>query len=279
MSGQTTDRTEAGARDPEPGAPPALDRLAPLTPNAWLRFDLVRRMIPPGVADVLEIGCGQGSLGVRLAARYRYLGLEPDAESCAVARERIALGGRGEVRNALVESLDQREVFDLVCAFEVLEHIEDDAQALRTWGGRLRPGGWLLLSVPAHQSRYAAADKAVGHFRRYDPEPMAALLERAGYAEVEIREYGMPLGYVLEAGRNRVGRKRLAADPEASMAHRTGTSGRLLQPRSALQGAVTRWGTAPFRYVQRGFPRTGTGLVVRARFGPAAAATRPESAR
>jgi SAM-dependent methyltransferase len=248
-------------------APPSLDRLAPLTPNAWLRFDLVRRMIPAGVADVLEVGCGQGSLGVRLAARYNYLGLEPDGESCAVAKQRIALGGRGEVRDVLVESLHPDERFDLVCAFEVLEHIEDDEGALRSWAARLRPGGWLLLSVPAHQSRYAAADQAVGHFRRYDREPMAALLERAGFAGVEIREYGMPLGYVLEAGRNRVGRKRLAENPDATMAHRTGTSGRLLQPRSALQGAITRYGTAPFRYVQRGFPRTGTGLVVRARLG------------
>jgi SAM-dependent methyltransferase len=278
MGGQATsgqdsagrNRTASGpdtARAGDGGAAeaPSLDRLAPLTPNAWLRFDLVRRMIPPGVADVLEVGCGQGALGVRLAARYRYLGLEPDAESYAVAKQRIALGGRGEVRDTLVESLGPEERFDLVCAFEVLEHIEDDAGALDAWAQRLRPGGWLLLSVPAHQRRFSAADELVGHFRRYDPDPMAALLRRAGFADIEIREYGMPLGYLLEAGRNAVGRRRLAATPRASMEQRTGTSGRLLQPRSAFQGAVTRWSTAPFRYVQRGFPHTGTGLVVRAK--------------
>jgi SAM-dependent methyltransferase/glycosyltransferase involved in cell wall biosynthesis len=262
-----------GARPESPAAWPAssgaLDRLAPLTPNAWLRYDLVRRMIPQSVADILEVGCGQGALGVRLAARYRYLGLEPDPKSYAVARHRFAQTGRGEVRGTQVGSLDQAERFDLVCAFEVLEHIKDDAAALAEWARWLRPGGWLLLSVPAYQRRFAAADELVGHFRRYDPAMIVELLRRTGFEEIEVREYGMPLGYLLEAGRNAVARRRLAAAPAESMEQRTGASGRLLQPRGALRGAAARWGTAPFRLAQRGFPRTGTGLVVRARLGAA----------
>jgi len=192
---------------------------------------------------------------------------------------------RFKAEKQILATLDQdgipKKAYDTVVCSNVLEHIEDDAGALEAWARRLRPGGWLLLSVPAHQSRYSAADELVGHYRRYDPEPMAALLRQAGFAEVELREYGMPLGYLLEAGRNAVGRKRLAAAPSASMEQRTGTSGRLLQPRSALQGTVTRWGTAPFRYVQRGFPRTGTGLVVRAQLPAAqsAAATPPATER
>src|SRR5262249_40273963 len=123
------------------------DALAPLTPNAWLRVDAIDRMLPPGVTDVLEVGCGEGALGVRLAQRYRYLGLEPDQASYEVARQRLERAGRGEVRNARVETLGAQR-FDLVCAFEVLEHIEDDAGALDEWAGRLREGGWLVLSVP-----------------------------------------------------------------------------------------------------------------------------------
>jgi SAM-dependent methyltransferase len=241
-----------------------MDQLAPLAPNAWLRYDLVRRMTPPGVQDVLEIGCGMGAVGVRLAARYRYLGLEPNPESFAVASERIARGGRGEVRNTTADSLDPQQRFDLVCAFEVLEHIEDDAAALESWAARVRPGGWLLLSVPAHQSRYSAHDELAGHFRRYEPAELTALLEKSGFERIELRQYGMPLGYLLETARNTVGRRRLAAAPHESMAQRTGESARLIQPRGALYGSVARFGTAPFRYLQRGFPRTGTGLVVRA---------------
>src|SRR5580658_844251 len=132
---------------------PDADTVAPLAPNAWLRYDVVARMLPVGITDVLEIGCGRGAFAARLAQRYSYLGVEPDQESCSVARQRVGAIGPGEVRNVSSAALTGRQ-FDLVCAFEVLEHIEDDAQALAEWAGLLRPGGWLLLSVPAHQRRF-----------------------------------------------------------------------------------------------------------------------------
>ncbi len=244
-----------------------LDVIAPLTPNAWLRYEIVQRMLPAGVSDVLEVGCGRGSLGVRLAQRYRYLGVEPDEGSWAVASERIRRAGRGEVRNVMFEDLGDRQ-FDLVCAFEVLEHIEDDAAALKEWAGRLRANGWLLLSVPAHQHRYGPADELAGHFRRYDPEAMAALLTSCGFTQIQLQLYGFPLGYLLEAGRNLVGRRRLGTAGAMSVAERTAGSGRLLQPSGGVAGAANRWGTAPFRVVERAFPNTGTGLLVLARSGP-----------
>jgi SAM-dependent methyltransferase len=242
-----------------------MDQLAPLTPNAWLRYDLVRRMIPSSVKDILEIGCGMGALGVRLSAHYNYLGLEPSTESFAMAEKRMARsGGRGEVRSVMAEDLDPEDRFDLVCAFEVLEHIEDDAGALRSWASRVRPGGYLLLSVPAHQERFSSGDEVAGHFRRYEPAGIAALFEKTGFTQVEVREYGVPLGFLLEAGRNLIGRRRMAAMPGATKEELTGASARLFQPRGVVYGSVARFGTFPFRYVQRRFPRrAGTGLVVR----------------
>jgi SAM-dependent methyltransferase len=246
--------------------PRADDALAPLTPNACLRADLVERLLPADVTDVLEVGCGQGSFGTRLARRYGYLGLEPDGESRAVARRRLAAVGSGEVSGEWVADLDPAHRFDLVCAFEVLEHIEDDRAALAEWVARLRPGGWVLLSVPAHQSRFGPADTLVGHFRRYDPAVMEELLRGAGLTDVTLRLYGMPLGYLLEAVRNQVGKRRLARDAAArTVEERTAGSGRLMQPGGGLRGTVTRWGTGPFRLAQRAFPNTGPGLVARAR--------------
>jgi SAM-dependent methyltransferase len=245
------------------GPSAGVDTVAPLAPNAWLRYDVVERMLPAGVTDVLEIGCGQGSFGARLAQRYRYLGLEPDRTSWAVAEQRIRAAGHGEVRNIAVSELGP-QTFDLVCAFEVLEHIEDDTAALKEWSARLRPGGWLLLSTPALQRRYGPFDELVGHFRRYDPPAMAGLLEGCGFGEIEIRQYGFPLGYLLESARNVIARRRLGA-AATSADERTAGSGRLLQPSGRLRGAAIRWGTAPFRVMQRPFPHTGLGLVARAR--------------
>lgn len=242
----------------------SLDRIAPLAPNAWLRYDTISRMLPSDIATVLEVGCGQGAVGARLSARYEYVGLEPNPDSFNVAQGRLARLGRGEVRQTTLESLDPDDTFDLVCAFEVLEHIEDDAGALRTWAGAIKPGGWLMLSVPAHQHRYAAWDKLVGHYRRYDPAALAGLAKEIGLEDVEVREYGAPLGYALEFGRNAVGRRKLGQMNDVGMDERTGASGRLFQPSSALSSALTRHGTVPFRRMQRAF-RHGTGLVLRAK--------------
>jgi SAM-dependent methyltransferase len=246
---------------------PSLNQIAPLTPHAWLRYDVIQRMLPPGVATVLEVGCGQGALGARLSTRYRYLGIEPDADSFGVAKGRFAqLGdlGRGEVRETTVESLPAEEKFDMVCAFEVLEHIDDDAGALKEWAQRLNPGGYLLISVPAHQSRYGPSDQVVGHFRRYEPAQLAAMVKELGLGDIDVREYGAPLGYALEGARNALGRRRLQKMNDVSFEERTGGSGRQFQPTNAAMGALAFYGTAPFRYMQRSFQH-GTGVVLRAR--------------
>ena len=124
LSGSTTARSRQD-----------VNKVAPLPPTARLRYDVGERMLPPGITDVLEVGCGRGAFGIRLAQRYRYVGVEPDQESWTVAQRRISAAGPGEVRNVAASALGA-ERFDLVCAFEVLEHIEDDAAALRDWAGR-----------------------------------------------------------------------------------------------------------------------------------------------
>jgi SAM-dependent methyltransferase/glycosyltransferase involved in cell wall biosynthesis len=258
-------RRSSGTRPPLAGQARA-DAVAPLAPNSWMRYDLVERMLPPGITDVLEVGCGQGAFGARLAQRYHYLGVEPDPTSYAVARQRVAaVAGDGEVRNIMAADLGDAQ-FDLVCAFEVLEHIEDDKAALTEWAGRLRPGGWLMISVPAHQRRYAPWDELVGHFRRYDPPVLAELLASCGFGGIQVRQYGFPLGYVLEAGRNRIAARRLGTAAAAtSVEERTGSSARQLQPDGGVRAAAIRYGVMPFRVLQRSFPDRGTGLVALAR--------------
>jgi SAM-dependent methyltransferase len=237
--------------------------LPPLTLNAWMRYDVIRRAlapVPPG-STVLEIGAGQGAVGARLARRYLYTGVEPDPGSAKVARARIEAAG-GRFKEATADALPDSERFHVVCAFEVLEHLEDDVDTLRSWVARLQPGGLLVLSVPAFQSRFAAADRSVGHYRRYDPELLRRRLEEAGLINVALWITGFPFGLLLEHGRNLLAMLRPTTD---SMESRTLESGRWYQPPAAL-GWTTAVVTLPFRWMQRPFLRTrlGTGIVARA---------------
>jgi len=235
---------------------------APLTPSARLRCDLVFRLLEelPDARSFLEIGCGQGALASLLAKRYDYRGYEPDARSCVVAERRLAAGGAGLVVNGIPPAAPDR-AFDLAGAFEVLEHLDDDAAALASWVRWIRPGGHFLLSVPAHPERFGAADRYVGHVRRYTRDGLARVMEGAGLTAVRIVSYGFPLGYVLEWGRNAVLGLRETRAPRRSDAG-THASGRTLQPGDAWAPLV--WAAMlPFQYAQRPFARgdLGTGYV------------------
>ena len=235
-------------------------RLPPLSLHAWLRFDAVERLLPAGVGRVLEIGAGQGAMGALLARRYSYVGLEPDATSCAVAQRRV---GADRVLCLDAEAFEPDEPFDLVCAFEVLEHLPDDRAAVRRWSRFARPGGWMLVSVPAGGKRMGSADVRAGHIRRYDRGDIEAVLTDAGLAEPAVVTYGFPLGYALEATRNLLAARTTAA---ATNQERTSASGRWLQPPD--RAARATWlASVPFRRLQRPFGggALGTGLVARAR--------------
>jgi SAM-dependent methyltransferase len=234
----------------------------PLTPNAWLRFDVIRHHLRrrPPPESILEIGMGQGAVGTRLAALGRYTGVEPDDRSRAVASQRLPASA---TVLASTDQLDEDERFDLMCAFEVLEHIEDDRAALEQWSGSCRPGGWLLMSVPAKQHRYGPMDERVGHYRRYDREVLIDLVQSLGFTDIVADHYGFPLGYVLEGGRDVIARRRPGG---GEMEERSASSGRLFQPDTVV-GVASMVGTAPFRLAQRPFRRSrmGTGLVLSAR--------------
>jgi SAM-dependent methyltransferase len=232
----------------------------PLSPNASLRWSVVSRALGTLAARrVLEAGCGQGGFGARIAALpgvERYVGVEPDEQSWRLARDRIEPLG-GDVRLGTSDQVGPEERFDLVCAFEVIEHLEDDAGALQSWAAHLDPGGVMLVSVPAGPERFGPMDTLVGHYRRYTPDSLTAALRAAGAQSVTVTAYGWPLGYALEAVRNRIATHRTGA---SGMEERSATSGRLLQPRE-LAGAVVRVGVAPFQVAQHWRPNTGTGLI------------------
>jgi SAM-dependent methyltransferase len=235
--------------------------------NTWLRYDVVQRLwrrIGP-VERIVEVGAGLGAVGVRLAENARhYTGYEPDATSAAVARSRFEKLGRGEVVVALLEENPAAGDADVLVAFEVLEHIDDDIAALRSWATHVKPGGWLMISVPGFQDRFGPFDTHVGHLRRYDPDLLRQRLLAAGLEPVEIRPYGWGLGYALEHARNLVAKRAAAKVASKSAAERTAGSARIMQPPDSI-GFLTAAAVAPFRLLQRAQPDKGTGIVALAR--------------
>jgi SAM-dependent methyltransferase len=199
-----------------------------------------------------------GALAARLALRYEYVGVELDAESARIATGRLARLGRGRIVNGTAADLG--ESFDLVCAFEVLEHIEDDVGALTEWRERIRPRGWLALSVPAWQSRWGALDEQAGHFRRYERAQMLSVLSESGFERPEVLSYGFPLLTSLQPVWNALSARR---SDLPTLDARTRASARFLQPRM-WSGYARQAVSLPFALLQRPFlgSRRGIGFVV-----------------
>jgi SAM-dependent methyltransferase len=148
----------------------------------------VLRDVAPG--RLLEVGCGAGAL-LRDFGAMGFRGMAVDDSEAAISLARVLnsdIRGQFEVSRHLPATAD----YDCLFAFEVLEHVEDDTGALRQWLGHVQVGGTVVISVPAHRSRWSRADEWAGHVRRYDREDLERLLSDAGCSVERIACYGFP---------------------------------------------------------------------------------------
>lgn len=156
---------------------------------------LVKRFPP---TDMLEIGCGAGALLIDFArAGFRCTGLETSERAREIASG-IAHSCNGAYAVQSLPGPDWDEKYGVVCAFDVLEHIENDKAALTDWMQWLKPGGRLLLSVPAHASRWGAGDVWAGHYRRYEKQGLINLIADLGLKIEHVECYGFPLANLTE---------------------------------------------------------------------------------
>jgi len=147
---------------------------------------------------LLEVGPGAGSLLIEAALLgFDCEALELSAEARELALKLIARSGANIPVRANPPA-EWRGRFDVLCAFDVLEHIEDDRATLEEWRSWLRPGGTMLLSVPAHTKLWSAGDEWAGHYRRYEREGLRALLERTGFTVERFECYGFPVSNLSE---------------------------------------------------------------------------------
>ncbi|MGH7933131.1 MAG: class I SAM-dependent methyltransferase [Candidatus Binataceae bacterium] len=141
---------------------------------------LIAGLSLPADAEILEPGCGTGGNFAMLTRHGRLYAMDADESACEFSAARD--GGVELARGWLPDRIpfgDRR--FDLVLMTDVLEHIEDDAGALAALRARLKPGGWLLLTVPALQWLWSGHDVAHHHRRRYRARALNALLSGAGF--------------------------------------------------------------------------------------------------
>lgn len=160
----------------------------------------------------LEMGAGTGLMTQVLLDRgFHGACYDLGDDSRRLARKRLASYGARMVVVDDVSAL-QPASFDYLFAFEVLEHIEDDLAALREWARYVRPGGKVLVSVPAHARKYGRSDELVGHVRRYEKQQLGSLLEQAGFSGVRVVNYGFPITEVTRVISNWLVRKDASYD-------------------------------------------------------------------
>ncbi|MCX5797436.1 MAG: glycosyltransferase [Elusimicrobia bacterium] len=166
--------------------------------------------------EVIEVGAGVGNISRKLLDRDRLVLSDADPgyvellertyqDWAYVKVVALDLARPQAVPEELAES------FDSVVCFQVLEHIQDDALALGTIRRLLKPGGRVLLMLPAHQSLFGTMDRELGHLRRYDAPDLRGKLTAAGF-EIEALRFYNPIAVPGWWLNGKVLRRRLISD-------------------------------------------------------------------
>lgn len=150
---------------------------------------LIKEMLD-GVSfkSLFDIGCGEGSLLKGILADHKEIrvnGADISETALAIAKSRIK-EGNFYLLDIQKEALDEK--FDLVICSEVLEHLEDDVQALCNIFKMTRK----YLLIVTLQGKMREAEKEVGHLRNYTKDDLVEKLHKAGFKEVRIKEWGFP---------------------------------------------------------------------------------------
>jgi len=179
-------------------------------------MDCIAHVVPPSsMLAILDAGCGPGNMLDRLSRCGTVTGSD-----LALPALRFSLG-RGH-RRVVLSRLDvlglRTQRFDLVTAIDVLEHMPDDAAGLREIHRVLRPGGTVVITVPAFEMLWGSNDEIYGHYRRYRGAQMAGLLAATGFDVIKL-SYFQPL-YFLPLLLFRWYRKLRSGDTDRPIAER-----------------------------------------------------------
>ena len=186
--------------------PRIYERMAEVEERHWWfasRRDIVEKILGqidlPKDAAILEAGCGTGGNLRMLAQHGRVHAMEPFEPARAAAS---SIGVAEVASGSLPDSIPFADMtFDLVLMTDVLEHLNDDVASLVALRGRLKPGGWLLVTVPALSWMWSEHDVAHHHQRRYHAARLRHVVEAAGYAVRYVSYYNFLLFPVIASAR------------------------------------------------------------------------------
>jgi len=176
-----------------------------------------------------EIGCGNGALQRQLENAY---GVAVDGfELCLSALEQNrSRNGKLYYYNILERKPELKDYYDVLFLFDVLEHIAEAPAFLQAASYHLKPGGYIIINVPARRELFSKYDIMAGHVRRYTVPMLSTLLEKAALQPDLVTYWGLPLYPVLFL------RKLLMAFLSNDMAYRKG-----FQPPSKTMNTALTW--------------------------------------
>lgn len=204
--------------------PEAFERLAALEEGSfWFRARnrlIVQTLLRwfPAMNAFLEIGCGSGYVLRAVAENFpraAVAGSEALSAGLPYAQARVPTA---ELFQADGRMLPYSAEFDVIGAFDVLEHVSDDTRLLAGMFDALKPGGGIVVTVPQHQSLWSEADRFARHKRRYARGDLIGKVTAAGFEILQWTSFVALLLPLLLAARFRTRIFRRSFDPWAEFA-------------------------------------------------------------
>ncbi len=183
-----------------------IEKLAALEDSHWWyqerRFvldKLLKQLGPPGRALDIGAACG-GNTRILSQNGWAATALDYSAAGPEICRRRGVTAIRGDATRLPFSSSS----LDLVVAYDVLEHIDEDAAVVQEVRRVLRPGGHFLIAVPADPALWSAHDDAVYHRRRYTPESLNHVISANRFEISRMWNWNVLMKPALKARRNRM---------------------------------------------------------------------------
>jgi len=142
---------------------------------------VILRLNLPKNAQILEAGCGTGGNLQMLSRHGQVAAMELDEIACQLANQRRVTHVK---RGSLPDDIPFTSQYDLILILDVIEHLDDDLSALKALYHKLKPGGYLLVTVPAYQFLWSEHDEINHHKRRYQFKHLKQVVKTAGYQVV-----------------------------------------------------------------------------------------------